>query len=208
MNNEAFSLLVDCLENLGAPYSLPSDPILCTDLDVLRDLPTGTVRRRWLHNAKKETTRRAIQARVDEIIEARDCDDQITVGVLRDAFPHDVSLFPYLSKAERRRWCIKATDAAFGKGERDNPTVYVLGGIDGKFFKIGFTNNLQERMRSLQTAFPGPLHLYLAIPAEKDVERKLHDHFSAYRAHGEWFKRCAPILQFIDSNGQIKQSLD
>ncbi len=58
MNREAFDILVSRLEDLGAPYSLPSDWVLCTDLDIFRDVPTITARRRWLCKAKKEANRK------------------------------------------------------------------------------------------------------------------------------------------------------
>lgn len=37
MDSDAFENLISILEDLGAPFLLPEDWILCTDLDLLRD---------------------------------------------------------------------------------------------------------------------------------------------------------------------------
>jgi hypothetical protein len=200
MNTEAFDILVSCLEDLGAPYSLPPDGVLCTDLDILRDTPTVAARKRWLRKAKKEATRRNLQARVDEISEALDRENELAASILHEAFPQDILGFPYLTQSERNGWIAKVSRIVAGVEDfpvKENPTIYFVSGASGEFFKIGFTNNIEDRLRSLQTASPELLHLHLAIPGSPDKERELHRQFAAHRAQGEWFRRCEPILQFI-----------
>jgi Meiotically up-regulated gene 113 len=200
MNPEAFDILISYLEKLGAPYSLPPDWVLSTDLDVLRDLPTAAARKRWLHKAKREATRRNLQARVDEISEALECEDELAVSVLHEAFPQDILQFPYLTLSKRNAWIAKVSRVVARVEDfpdKENPTIYIVSGASGRFFKIGFTNSIEDRLRSLQTASPEPLHLHLAIPGSLDKERELHRRFAVHRAQGEWFKRCEPILQFI-----------
>jgi hypothetical protein len=104
MNPVAFDILVSRLEDLGAPYSLPPDWVLLTDLAVLRDITTITARKRWLRKAKTEATRRDLQARVDEISAALDGEDELAVSVLHEAFPQDILGFPYLTQSERNGW--------------------------------------------------------------------------------------------------------
>jgi len=200
MNSEAFDILISCLEDLGAPYTLPPDWVLCTDLDILRDIPTVAARKRWLRKAKKGATRRNLQASVDEISEALDCGDELAASVLHQAFPQDILGFPHLTQSERSAWIAKFSRVVAGVEdfpEKENPTVYIVSGVSAEFFKIGFTNSIRDRLRSLQTATPELLHLHLAIPGSPDKERELHRQFAAHRAQGEWFRRCEPILQFI-----------
>src|SRR3954454_24526397 len=104
MDSYGFDLLVNRIEQLGAPYSLPADWVLCTDLDILRDLPTAAARRKWLQRAKTEAMRRNLQARVDEISEAWDCDDELALVILSEAFPEDIAAFPDLREPERSKW--------------------------------------------------------------------------------------------------------
>jgi hypothetical protein len=53
--------------------------------------------------------------------------------------------------------------------------------------KIGLTTDLDERLRMLQAASPVALTLMLVIEGGREVERKLHAQFDAFRRHGEWF---------------------
>jgi len=48
-----FENLVAKLCELGAPYQLPPDGVLCTDLDLFVDVPSW-LRGKWLRKAKRE----------------------------------------------------------------------------------------------------------------------------------------------------------
>ena len=73
-------------------------------------------------------------------------------------------------------------------------TVYFIqAGKNGSPIKIGVTKDLDERMRTLQTANPYPLTCKAAIPCfDKAVAYKLeaylHRHLHEFRMQGEWFK--------------------
>ena len=59
--------------------------------------------------------------------------------------------------------------------------------------KIGYSNNPQKRLESLQTANPHLLELKFSIKARtksqaKFVENYLHDRLRHYRLNGEWFE--------------------
>ena len=64
--------------------------------------------------------------------------------------------------------------------------------------KIGFTNQLLERMQILQVGNSSNLKLLAVMEGNKDRENRLHDSFSFWNIRGEWFQPCQPLLQFID----------
>ena len=190
------------VESLSA-WSLDDLPewIPCTDWDILRDLPTMAARRKWLRRAKKECTRRAIQARVDEITEAWENEDGLSLHVLTAAFPEDLKLHKKLTPAQRQMWMDKAALAACGRANQISdrePVVYFISTDDG-LIKIGYTTNLGVRLRSLRTAHPKELQVRLVIPGSLDDEQEFHRRFAAFRVGREWFKLAKPISDYIAS---------
>jgi hypothetical protein len=56
--------------------------------------------------------------------------------------------------------------------------------------KIGYTENVERRLRELQNMSPLQLHVLWTLDnAGRDVERQLHERFREHRLWGEWFKR-------------------
>lgn len=56
-------------------------------------------------------------------------------------------------------------------------------------YKIGITNDLEKRLRNIQTGNPYPVK-YVYNQERKDaskIERWLHTQFHDYRMEGEWF---------------------
>jgi hypothetical protein len=75
--------------------------------------------------------------------------------------------------------------------------VYFLAAGAADIVKIGFTTNLDGRIRSLKTGSPTDVEVLLAITGTMTTERELHKRFAADRLRGEWFRRSAPIEAFI-----------
>lgn len=71
-----------------------------------------------------------------------------------------------------------------------NNYIYIIGS-DEPPFKIGITNNLDKRLKNLQTGHPKLLkiHEYKEVTSDKVrlLERVIHRHLKMYRTHGEWF---------------------
>lgn len=65
--------------------------------------------------------------------------------------------------------------------------------------KIGFSDNVRARYRSLKTASSDTLKLLGTIPGDRVVERELHDRFSLQRLAGEWFVVNPELSSFIAS---------
>ena len=58
---------------------------------------------------------------------------------------------------------------------------------DGKYVKIGVTNNVEKRLQSLQSGNPKKLNLLFVIKGNKDLESYLHSKFKKYKKLNEWF---------------------
>lgn len=112
MDEAAFELLIEKLEELGGRNTWPADWILCMDMDALRDVPKRQ-RRKWLKKAKEESVRRSIQERVDHIADAVANNDELSVRIWIAAFPSDLAgLFPNLTEAECNAWINQAIAAS------------------------------------------------------------------------------------------------
>ncbi len=200
METKFFEALVNVLSDIWWLEDLP-EWIPCTDCDLLRDLPSMAERHKWLRKAKAEITRRQIQEQVDEIAEAWEHEDEIAIQVLTAAFPEDLKLRKKLTPSQRRTWIDKATLAACGRSDEiaaKEPTIYFIS-ADDDLIKIGYTTNINARMRSLRTAHPKELRILLVIPGSRDDEQELHRRFDAFRVGREWFKHCEPIRDYIAS---------
>jgi predicted transcriptional regulator of viral defense system len=70
--------------------------------------------------------------------------------------------------------------------------------------KIGTTvfALLDGRLKRLQTGSPYPLRLLGVVEGSYDLERRLHEQFSACRLEGEWFRADASLLQFVRANAR------
>ena len=72
--------------------------------------------------------------------------------------------------------------------------------IGGPRVKIGFSGDVNQRLKDMQIGSPVKLELILSFRAPSSVEAKLHKAFAKYHIHGEWFELSEPIVLMI---GQI-----
>lgn len=79
--------------------------------------------------------------------------------------------------------------------------VYFVQALAGGSIKIGKSDDVEQRLGSLQTGSPEPLGL-LGVN-ETAAESALHERFSALRLHGEWFKSDALLLLFIITETRV-----
>jgi len=124
-----FESLLEALSDLGAPFSLPSDDVLCVDLDQFIDVPMAR-RRRWLTKAKRELVQRYLHQCVMDIWEAASEGDEATVTAELGSFlgigappgHADIDATFYgkrLSAAERKQWADLARLAARAEDDDD-----------------------------------------------------------------------------------------
>lgn len=83
--------------------------------------------------------------------------------------------------------------------------IYVVGGNEAPY-KVGFTTNLHERLKHIQTGHPHPLRPLVTAetPNAAAYERQVHSLLSDYRLSGEWF-HCGlgVILSAISEAGLL-----
>lgn len=65
--------------------------------------------------------------------------------------------------------------------------VYLVGSHQARPVKIGVAKDAEARVVELQTGSPLPLHLIWKTRGGGSLERDLHERFTPYRIHGEWF---------------------
>lgn len=53
--------------------------------------------------------------------------------------------------------------------------------------KIGTSKQLGQRLENIQACCPMPLECVAYFPGNSEVETEVHEMFSAFRLHGEWF---------------------
>jgi len=66
--------------------------------------------------------------------------------------------------------------------------------------KIGYSQNINKRIKSLKTASPFPLLLLGYMEGNKKFEKEIQDKFRKYHMMLEWFKVCDEILDFVNKN--------
>lgn len=66
----------------------------------------------------------------------------------------------------------------------------------GNLVKIGFSEHLAKRVRSIISGIPGEVSFIGHMPGGRDVEAHLHSRFEAQRFSGEWFLSCPDIETF------------
>lgn len=75
--------------------------------------------------------------------------------------------------------------------------------------KIGFTKqNVNKRLRQLNTGSPKQLYLLGYIEGDKNLEKYLHIKFDKYkvRNNGEWFIANQEIIEYINTNNLLKNT--
>lgn len=77
--------------------------------------------------------------------------------------------------------------------------VYFVQSVSGGPIKIGCAVDPLSRLETLQTSYPGPLRLLAVTDGGYRLERQLHEQFSQYRIHGEWFLSSPELLEYIQS---------
>lgn len=68
--------------------------------------------------------------------------------------------------------------------------LYIIGPDEG-FQKIGFSKNVQKRLKTLQTGNPLSLKIHHTEPVPENrirlLEKKIHQELKHHRLEGEWF---------------------
>lgn len=87
----------------------------------------------------------------------------------------------------------KGTDAS-ASDSRKTFTYFIQAGPDGPI-KIGLAEDVEQRLKELQTGCPDDLRLIGRM--DGNHEKNLHQHFKQFWIRGEWFRPDVRIMAFI-----------
>jgi hypothetical protein len=90
-----------------------------------------------------------------------------------------------------------ATEAPKKDAKPTSQSVYFIEAAGTDLVKIGIAAVPKDRLRELQTASPHKLSILATMPGGKVAESRLHRHFAASRATGEWFHRTPELDALI-----------
>jgi hypothetical protein len=91
--------------------------------------------------------------------------------------------------------------------ERNPGFIYFIQGERGGPIKIGYTTDVMNRLKTLQTGYPYPLKLLLAIHGSLEKERNIQKEFINIKLQGEWFEPSEKLINYMDgikSNPRIR----
>lgn len=85
------------------------------------------------------------------------------------------------------------------KSDKSKGYVYVVGNINAKICKIGFSTNVFKRISGIQTGCPIPLEIICVVHGTIEIEKKLHKKYKDFRMNGEWFRYEGLLKSNIES---------
>lgn len=88
-------------------------------------------------------------------------------------------------------------DVRKGNKPRRQGWIYFIGADSGPI-KIGFTCDVQERLKRLSLSSPRRLRVLAKVAGAIADERIYHARFKRQRLHSEWFERAPEILAEIE----------
>lgn len=100
-------------------------------------------------------------------------------------------------EAERRRSRLEQIPVPPCPGG-ENGIIYFVHAVDVGLIKIGFTRDLNTRLRDLRVTSPAALTLVAYELGAPDRERELHRAFAGDRVRGEWFRLTDRIRAEIE----------
>lgn len=73
-----------------------------------------------------------------------------------------------------------------------------------EYVKIGFTDNIKQRISHLQGFTPVKLNLLRLVKGSYDDEQNIHAKFKQHHRNGEWYYVHQDILNYFDSLEDLK----
>lgn len=80
---------------------------------------------------------------------------------------------------------------------RSSVVYFIEDPVEGSI-KIGTAQDVQQRLKGLQTGHPRALAVLATTPGDNRLESELHERFAHLRIRGEWFRPEPDLLAFID----------
>lgn len=83
--------------------------------------------------------------------------------------------------------------------------IYVLD--NGMHLKIGFTTNLEQRVKQLQTGSSTELKVVCVKHGDVALEQQLHSSLAKYKVQGEWFEKSPEVLEVLTNLVDYNQEM-
>jgi len=80
--------------------------------------------------------------------------------------------------------------------------VYFIQAEIGGLIKIGYTIDLDKRLRTVQAHSSVPAKVIGTMRGSYEIEQEIHSKFASFRKHGEWFVPSDSLLSFIDFHNE------
>ena len=77
---------------------------------------------------------------------------------------------------------------SFNKIMKWSNSTYIIKTKGHNYYKIGWSSNVEKRIKSLQTNCPFQLEILIKVVDSSLNEKYWHKHFEKYRTYGEWYK--------------------
>jgi len=74
------------------------------------------------------------------------------------------------------------------------------GGIAPRYAKIGCckSEDVEQRLRKLQTGCPYPLRVIFTIEGDHEVEKAVHRELRLWHRRGEWYEMTEQVLAWVN----------
>ena len=76
--------------------------------------------------------------------------------------------------------------------------IYAIQAENSERIKFGYSRNVQERLKTLQTANSEKLSLIVEVDWPKSLEKGIHEFLSKHKTRGEWFEKTSLVLNVVE----------
>lgn len=70
--------------------------------------------------------------------------------------------------------------------------------------KIGYSNNIKDRMYTIQTSIPEKIRLLGYIKGDRCKEKEIHELFKDFKIKGEWFKCNKILIDYLNNVNEMR----
>jgi len=118
--------------------------------------------------------------------------------------------FSKMKKSIMNMFKAKVIESVLPQDNRDRQYIYVIKNPENDRVKIGVSNNVEKRLKTLETGAGTKLDLvYQSIICSNafDIENTVHKHFQEYRVFGEWFEiDVNKVINYLEKQEYILKS--
>ena len=76
--------------------------------------------------------------------------------------------------------------------------IYFIQNTETKHIKIGYSDNVRNRLSDLQISSPHELTILTICEGGIELEKELHNKFNDYYVRGEWFNPSEELINYVN----------